>query len=206
VTVPETGTAQINPYGLPVEYKNLSSSTSKTAKVSGQQIVTQPLYISNDGDVALSVGATVTTTAKGVEIITKKDDIAKSTEKQAYVELQMAKSALKSLADDAAKDKITAEYATDATWSSASKLTLSTDDAVSNPSDTPLATLVASKVTTTTNDDNTTTTTVTYSEGSIWLFRLSGSVVTAPETAWSTNDNFTATIAFTFTPTTISET
>jgi hypothetical protein len=202
VTVPKTGTAQINPYGLPVEFKNLSADTTKVAKVSGQQIVTQPLYISNDGDVALSVGATVTTTAKGLEIVSSKDTIAKSTEKQAYVELQLAPSAQTTLDTDAAKDKVTAEYATDTIWANASALALSTDDAVSKKG---LATLAASKVTTTQDDEGKDVTTIKYAAGGICLIRLAGEVVTEPETAWSTNDSFSSTIAFTFTPTTTTD-
>jgi hypothetical protein len=205
VKVPTTGTAQINPYGLPVEFTKSASST-KSAKATGQQIVTQPLYITNEGDVALDINASVSTTVNGMEIVTDKSAIAKSTDKQAYIELQMVQSANKSLADDTAKDKIIDEFATDATWTAdgVSKLVLPAggDDAVE--SEKALATLAASKVTTTTENGKSTST-VTYNAGSIVLFRLAGDVVTKPDTAWATTDTFTSTIAFSFTPATTEE-
>jgi spore germination protein YaaH len=198
VTVPATGTAQINPYGLPVEFTKSASST-KSAKVSGQQIVSQPLYIVNEGDVALSIGATVTTTAQGVTIA--KEIKEGDEDKDAVVRLEMKQSANKTL-DDAGKDKIIDEFAATDTWASVdedSQVLLSTDDPVEKDG---LATLAASKVTTTTDTSNKTTKTVTYNAGSIVLFRLAGEVVTKPSTAWATTDTFTTTIAFTFTPST----
>jgi membrane-associated protease RseP (regulator of RpoE activity) len=195
VTVPTTGTVSINPYGLPVELKKSESST-KTAKVTGQQIVTQPMYISNEGDVALTVGATVTTTAKNFDLVDAKpaDTV---TDKQAYINLEMVQSANKSLSDDTAKDKIIDEYATDSTWTSATQLTLSSDDVTKED----MATLAASKVSGSGSDK-----TVTYNVGSIVLFRLAGNVVTKPDTAWTTSDSLTAKIAFTFTPATTTAT
>jgi hypothetical protein len=191
VTVPATGTAQINPYGLPVEFKKSESST-KAAKVTGQQIVTQPLYISNEGDVALDINATVTTTipktSKMSIVAAKPADT--DTEKDAYVYLQMVQSANKTL-DETGTDKIADECAADATWAKASQLVLSTDDKVS--SDAALATLAASKVT---------TDSVTYNVGSIVLYRLAGDVVTKPDSDWAETDTFSASIAFTFTPAT----
>jgi hypothetical protein len=195
VTVPTTGTAQVNPYGLPVEFTKSASST-KAAKVSGEQIVTNPLYISNEGDVALDISASVSTTVTGMEIVTDKTGLAKSTDKQAYIELQMVPSANKSLADDTAKDKIIDECATAATWTAdtVGKVVLPAggDDAVVGDK---IATLAASKVTGTGSDA-----VVTYNAGSIVLYRLAGEVVTKPDTAWATTDTFKATIAFTFTP------
>jgi hypothetical protein len=200
VTVPTKGTAQINPYGLPVEFTKSASST-KAAKVSGEQIVTQPLYISNEGDVALDINATVTTTAKGVELVTDKSTLAKSTDKNAYIELQMVQSANKSLADDTAKDKIIDECAASATWAADSVGMLVIDpESDDNTSDKALATLAASKVTGSGSDA-----VVTYNAGSIVLFRLAGEVVTKPDTDWTTTDTFTSTIAFTFTPATTAE-
>jgi hypothetical protein len=197
VTVPTTGEAQINPYGLPVELTKSASST-KAAKVTGEQIVTQPMYISNEGDVALDIAASVTTTVKNIELVTDKTGLAKSTDKQAYVELQMVQSANKSLTDDTAKDKIIDEYATAATWTADTVGTLALpaggDDAATADK---LATLAASKVTGTGSDA-----VVTYNAGSIVLYRLAGEVVTKPDdsTPWADGDGFTATIAFTFTP------
>jgi hypothetical protein len=192
VTVPTTGTAQINPYGLPVEFKKSASST-KAAKVTGQQIVTQPLYITNEGDVALDIAASVTTEAKGDASISGKALTGKETTKSVYAYLQMVQSANKTL-DDTGKDKIIDECASDSTWTAegVTKLDLDGSKAASKEK---MATLAASKVTTTDGKS-----TVTYNAGSIVLYRLAGDVVTKPSDDWATTDGFTATIAFTFTP------
>jgi hypothetical protein len=194
VTVPTTGTAQINPYGLPVEFKKSESST-KTTKASGQQIVTQPLYISNEGDVALDIAASVTTGVTGDATISTTELTGKETTKSIYAYLQMVQSANKTL-DDTGKDKIIEEFAADATWTTdkVGKLVLPKEDTDAATAE-KLATLAASKVTGSGSEA-----TVTYNVGSIVLFRVAGNVVTKPEDDWTTKDGFTATIAFTFTP------
>jgi hypothetical protein len=196
VTVPATGTAQINPYGLPVEFTKSESST-KTTKVSGQQIVTQPLYISNEGDVALDISASVTTGVTGDATIATAALEGTETTKSIYAYLQMVPSANKTL-DDTGKDKIIEEFAADATWTTdkVGKLVLPKEDTDAVTAD-KLATLAASKVTGTGSDA-----TVTYNVGSIVLFRVAGNVVTKPEDDWTAKDGFTATIAYTFTPAT----
>jgi hypothetical protein len=190
VTVPQTGTVQINPYGLPVEYTKSANST-KAAKVSGQQIVTQPLYISNEGDVALDISVSVTTTVTGPTLVTSKP-ADNETDKKVYLNLEMKQSANKSL-DETGKDKIIDEFAADATWTDAASLNLvagATPAAKDN-----MATLAAAKVTGTGSDK-----VVTYNAGSIVLFRLAGNVTTKPTTAWATTDTISSVIAFTFTP------
>jgi hypothetical protein len=200
VTVPESGTAQINPYGLPVKFTKSASST-KAAQVTGEQIVTQPLAIYNEGDVALDVAASVTTTATDNVTITAKALTGKETDKTVYAYLQMVPSSAKTK-DDTGKDKIADECASSDTWAAegVTQLVLKAPDDGAATQE-KMATLAASKVTTTT--DETTkkeTTTVTYSAGSIVLYRLAGNVTQKPDTAWTTDDGFTATIAFTFTP------
>jgi hypothetical protein len=197
VTVPESGTAQINPYGLPVKFTKSASST-KAAQVTGEQIVTQPLAIYNEGDVALDVAASVTTTATNDVTISKTAITEKTTGKAIYAYLQMVQSANKTL-DEAGKDKIIDEYATSDTWAAdgVSKLVL---DSAKEASQEKMVTLAASKVTTTTDAQGKETSTVTYNAGSIALYRLAGEVVTKPSDAWTTSDGFTATVAFTFTP------
>jgi hypothetical protein len=202
VTVPKTGAAVINPYGLPISF---TLSDSSTQKITGQQITTTPVSIKNDGDVSLDVGATVTTALtekSGMTLISTAPVTTgknASTGKDAYVYLQLAtvddaKGDATSKANDISDAVIKASVA-DSTWADATKLVLSTDDAVTSSK---LVTLVAATVTGTGSSQ-----TVTYNKGSVAAVRLAGNVVTAPEDdAWATTDGFTATIAFTFTPNT----
>jgi hypothetical protein len=198
VTVPGTGDAQINPYGLPVEATK-NKSGADPAKISGHQITTQPLYITNDGDIDLSIGATVTTTittGSNMEIVATAPT-SKTTDKQAFVYLELTPStktgATTTLTDDE-KDALIDEAAEwkKSTYSSTSKtqLLLSTDDPVSKSG---MATIKAVTVDSSTKAKS-------YGAGSIVQFRLDGTVTEEPEEAWSTKDGFTANIAFTFKP------
>jgi hypothetical protein len=223
VTVPATGTVTINPYKLPIDVTK-SDGTTK-AQISGEQITTVPLAIKNDGTVALDVGATVTTTngkSSGITLTNKSTVPASgetaSTDKNAFVYLEVV--SITADSNDTAKAVVTDESVTDATqqanklsdaiidacaddetWGEykASKsgaypdnmLVLSTDDPVSASN---LGTLAAAKTAKTENAA------AVYDVGSIALFRLAGDCITAPDEAWSTKDTFTATIAFTFTP------
>jgi hypothetical protein len=137
VTVPTTGAAQINPYGLPVEVKD---GDDVIAEITGQQITTAPLYITNNGNIALSVGATVTAETKGsVNLVTSAivtSGKSANTGKDIYAYLQMAK-----VAD--VKDVVVTDAATDLTtpvatvcadstaWSSTNNLVLNPDEEVS---------------------------------------------------------------------------
>jgi ribosomal protein L30E len=188
VTVPSTGTAQINPYGLPVEVKD-SAGSATLGKITGQQITTAPMYISNDGDIALTVGATVSATAsEGVNLVTKVN--AKSTAKDIYAQVQMvaapdsvagAKAAIGDLAIKACID--------DANWTSANSLAVSTSE-TSN----------SSMVTLAKNTMETDGSLATYAKGAIALVRLTGSVTESPADDWAETDSFTTTIAYTFKP------
>jgi hypothetical protein len=199
VTVPTTGAAQINPYGLPVEVKD---GDDVIAEITGQQITTAPLYITNNGNIALSVGATVTAETKGsVNLVTSAivtSGKSANTGKDIYAYLQMAK-----VAD--VKDVVVTDAATDLTtpvatvcadstaWSSTNNLVLNPDEEVSKSGIITLG-VQGEK----TNDDKTISS--TYGE-SVVAFRLAGSCVTAPaDDEWNEEDGFTATIAFTFTP------
>jgi hypothetical protein len=200
VTVPTQGSAQINPYGLPVTVTTTGSSTA--SKITGQQIVTTPMAIKNDGDVALTVGAKVVTTATGLTIVNKAPT-AKTTEKQAFVQLQMVASTATGDSTNKAtdiEDKIFSESADSSTWENATSLTLvgvttESPDAVATASE--MATLAASKVTKGTSGD-----TIEYQAGSIVLLRLTGTVTQNPTTAWAAADKFSSVITYTFQPAT----
>jgi hypothetical protein len=210
VTVPTTGTAQINPYGLPVEVKKTTSGAT-AAKISGHQITTQPLYITNNGDTDLSIGATVTTAVKSgstMEIVaTAPGSTETSKQAQVYLEVMASKqtSAAATLTSEE-KDKLIDEAAAwkEVAYSkdspAATQLLLSTDDAVTKSG---MVTIKGMKETSTTEGSGDTAKTVTvrtYQEGSIVQFRLDGKVTESPDEAWTTKDGFTATIAFTFKP------
>jgi hypothetical protein len=203
VTVTKTASAIINPYGLPYDIND--STDASVGKVTGQQIVTQPMYISNDGtDVDLSVSASVTTTASGVTLSNKSTSSVKNnTAKQAFVYLEMESS---NVTDVVAKtglidpDKVAAEYVDkdESIWqdysaSAENMLVLNTEAKASKDNMITLNKMVAA--TEAGKDD-------TYDKGSVALFRLAGDCVTSPTTAWATSDTFTATIAFTFAPVT----
>lgn len=216
VTVPDTGAVTINPYGLPVSFTK-SDDTTKV-EIVGQQITTAPLAIMNDGSVDLSVGATVTTTVaktSGIELTTATTVPAKgqpaNTEKQAFVYLEIvtvdpddgdAAAELKALkttegADindlviDACAADVWGTYKETSGKAPANMLALNPDEAVSKSD---MGVLKAAK--TAAEGD----TPAEYDVGSVGLFRLSGDCVTSPDSAWSTKDSFTTTIAFTFTP------
>lgn len=194
VTVPQTGTAQINPYGLPIE---LASGD----KIVGEQIVTHPLYVVNDGEVALAVTASVTGTAKGdlkfVASAPTDSDIYKS----AFVYLQMKSSALdnsnraSNSADPA--DVISGYDAADASaeyaawkqdYNADKDLVLVNEKAVEKAN----MVILDGKQEVSGNME--------YVAGSAAMVRLAGKVTESPRDAWSDRDGFTAAVAFTFKP------
>jgi hypothetical protein len=214
VTVPTTGTAVINPYGLPYALKD--SKSAEIGKVSGQQIVTQPLYISNNStDVAFDVNATVTTTtSKDLTLATKTTSGTKSTSKEAFVYLEMEPSTFAGKtqvdADTIAKECLDADEELWQTYSASANnfLVLTTAEGGAS-SKAAMATLAAMTTQNQKDTDGKTDkkdsegnilTEDVYSDGSVAVFRLAGDCVTAPSTAWSTSDTFSAKIVFTFTP------
>jgi hypothetical protein len=188
VTVPKTGTAQINPYGLPIEF---TDSNDKTYKVTGQQITTAPMAITNDGDVALTVGATATTKLaekSKVNFVTKASN--KSTTKDVLATLQLVQAPEKVAGDpDGINDLVIEACTTESNWTNASSLALSGTASVSNAS---MATLAASTLADGELDK--------YGAGSVVLVRLTGSVTESPTDPWTEDDGFTTTVTYTFKP------
>lgn len=206
VIVPQTGTASINPYGLPVDVEK--SDNSKATLAAGQQILSQPLYIKNQMGMGLKVGATVTAAVTGgfkfaateAAITGQAADaengvaaIAPATTNSGFVFLQSKASAVTG-ADNAVADDLIDEYAawTAQAYNSATDVILGTK-AVEQPD---FATLVAAKM------DDTTGAFDEYDAGSILLLRLAGKVVEAPKTPWKAADGFSTTVVFTFKPAT----
>jgi hypothetical protein len=187
VTVPDTGTVIINPYGLPVDVEGYDD-----VQISNEKITTQPLYITNNGKIDLSVGAKVTTTngkSSGIAFVTKLG--TDKTKKEVLLKLQMAQSAQSGAIDDKATQAIVEEFATASTWTATDVKTTAMDatggGTVADKDKVVLVGLTEGK----NGDDE-------YDEGSVVLFRLSGDVQQDAE--WTTKDSFTTNIAFTFVP------
>ncbi|MBD5170181.1 MAG: hypothetical protein HDT20_08735 [Oscillibacter sp.] len=209
VSVPTTGTAQLNPYGLPV-------ALDGTSKIVGEQIVSKPMFLLNNTDSNLKVSAAVTATAKGDLKLAAAAPAASDVTKSAHVYLQMKATEL----DDSSKatssaitagtdiqklDAATANAAF-AAWNQAfsatTDLVLVNDKTVEKAN---MVTLGASDVTVSGSGESATTT-VTYNKGSIAMFRLAGTAVADPKEAWTAKDGFSAVVAFTFKPDTTTAT
>ena len=203
VEVPTTGTAQINPYGLPV---SVVKSTDATVDLVGQKITTRPLSVKNQGTVALEMGV-----SSFVVVPTGEVSIATSagTEKEIKVDLQVAglDDAALALSTDNERlgELLIDQFAADDTWDNAQSLAApaagvgdtAADITAATSGTTALATLGAATV----KGDL-----VTYGNDSIALFRLTGDLAQEPEKAdgtanpWKNTDGFSATIVFKFVP------
>lgn len=178
VTVPTTGKAIINPYGLP--YK-LSADYS----VSNQQITTAaPLLIQNKSDVALAVTANLKGQAStGVTLEADGDtaDYSGVTDKKLHVTFQAFEAAGVDTNNATDNDILIPKFI--ALEDGDAKLT---GDVTTTAAD-ATGTLVLRE-----GKDN------ELQNGGAAFIRLSGEV--AKKAAWATTDTFTATIAFTFEP------
>lgn len=204
VEVPTTGTAQINPYGLPV---SIDKSDKTTVDLVGNQITTQPMSIKNQSAIPLEVGASLAVVPKGdVSIVASVGSSQKG--KEIAVDLEVAALNDSALAvattDRTLEDKLIDKFAADATWASSGSVSAPVAakgaTTVAPASGDGLAELGAATV-----DGRTTT----YGPKSIALFRLSGDLNEAPVTGssstatpdpWKEADGFEATVAFTFKP------
>lgn len=184
VTVPDTGDAVINPYGLP--YKMGESN------VVGQQIVTTaPLLIQNKSTAALKVTADVTGT-QGTGVTLDGANASTNYDTAATKNLQVKFQAFEAAGVDANtagdKDALITKFI-------ALKDSDASLEAVVTTAATP-ATDVNSKgdlVLREAKDGE-------LQSGGAAFFRLSGKV--AKKAAWATSDTFSAKIAFTFEPST----
>lgn len=213
VTVPETGKAFINPYGLDIEVPQDATDSGNTNKatISGQQIVSAPMAIKNESKMDLTIGATVTgaikenstmtfatTSTKGTPDLPENDVnyVAPSTSKSAYVYLQAKASTgadtdLIGTSTSVTADKIATAFAA---W--APEAYDANTDVVVSTREAKTENLVTLRAATITGSGASATT--SYNAGSIGLFRLTGDCPASPRTPWAAADGFTATIAFTF--------
>lgn len=208
VTVPTKGAVIINPFGLDLKLKEIgddgnAASGAADATISGQKIVTAPMFISNESEMNLQVGATVTGTPNG-DLRFASESAAESTSKTVYAYLQATPAtALSGVSTGITAANKAAAYAA---WAPEA-YDAATDVLVSDreTSTTNLVTLKAATLATSGS-----TTTITYKAGSIAMVRLSGDCPTSPRDAWTAadstatpavvGDGFTVTVAYTFTP------
>lgn len=217
VSVPTTGTAQINPYGLPVDF-TLSDTITKVS-VSGEQITSVPLSIRNEGTTKLSVNATlaVATDGTGNGVSVKKgaldpDNTPADKGKVINLALQVAglsdnKYAVSSL-DTTLDDNIIKAFADSATWASAKSLQAESTTAGTALADAPVA-KSASALAVLGAASEGAGGLVTYGKDSIAVFRLTGKLNESPtkveggndvDDPWTAADKFTATVVFKFKP------
>lgn len=178
VTVPATGKAIINPYGLP--YK-LNADNS----VSGQQITTAaPLLIQNKSAVALVVTANLkgeASTGVTLEDNTASTDYTIETDKKLRVEFQAFEA-----------DGVDTNNATDMDVLIPKFIALEDGDAALKGDVTTTAGDATGNLVLREGKDG------ELQNGGAAFIRLSGEV--AKKAEWATTDTFTATVAFTFEP------
>lgn len=188
VTVPTTGKAVINPYGLPI-------ALSETHNISGQGISNAaPLTVQNRSAVPLNVNVSITSAPLADSTFTFETNSAiGNTEKgnKGLVKFEMFRALGLTEATLADEDALIGGFAAldsaDALPANGVQLKglAGTPDAATN-----ILTLREGDA-----DGN-------LQAGGAAYFRLTGEAVKAPTTPWKATDGFTATIAFTFEPST----
>lgn len=205
VSVPSTGTAQINPYGLPVTITK--SDGVNSVSISGQQITSRPLNIKNQGETKLAVNASLLVAPTGdLSIIASNGSLGDG--KDAKVSLEVAglnsQDYAASSLDPTLEDKLLDAFVDDATWANAKSLAApGYAKGATAPSAAKSASAMAVLGAATVSAGMT-----TYGKDSIALFRLTGEVVEEPndgqstptDTPWAETDGFTATVVFKFKP------
>lgn len=211
VTVPGSTTATINPYGLPVALNAIDPPATdegeptpvKLGEVKGQQIVTQPLFIVNQGTSPLTVNATVTGKITGNLKFSPTDITSDMTTNSAYVYLQYKMSELASTSIQST-DKVIegtaisttggvkrdVAYTAFADWDDEFDATKNIVVGTTTSEQKFMGYLMGVKESGGAITE--------YSKGSIGMVRLSGKVVEDPKMAWTAKDGFSVTVAFTF--------
>lgn len=220
VTVPETGTVVVNPYGLPVSF---TKSDDTEVKITGQQITTAPMAIRNNTDLDLTVSVTVTGTAKGsLKFSTTSNAESTTAANNAFVYLQAQPltiadgTTLTTQEDDA--DTLSDAIMDGAIAWEASEYDADADVVVGTIKATKegFVTLAAADVTPEDKSDPSAPVAAfaTYNSGSIALIRLAGDLSPVTKTPWKESkeaegdtpavvgDGFEVKVAYTFAPAT----
>lgn len=210
VTVPATGTAQINPYGLPY---TITKGDESTVQITDQQITSAPLNIRNNGNYPMDVTASLKVVPTG-DVIVKKAALS-SAEKGKEINVTLEVAGLNSddlkvsAEDETLEDKLIDEFVKDETWASltaASKLVA--EDAAKGAAESAITAAKSTGAMVTLGAATVTEDAITYGPKSIALVRLTGKVNEAPndgtanpaDTPWASGDGFTAKVVFTFKP------
>lgn len=187
VTVPTTGQAIINPYGLPYSVGE--------ATISGQQITTgAPLLVQNKSTVPLSVSASIVSAKKGNFVFDANTIGTSETGNKGNVLFQMFEAPGVTEANATDTEVLNPKFAAlkdaDALCSTVlTETNLTASPAVPAVEENDIVTLKAANA----NGE--------LVDGGAAFFRLSGTVAKKPTVAWTTTDGFTAKITFTFEPT-----
>lgn len=184
VTVPTTGKAVINPYGLPI-------ALSEKYSISGQGISNAaPLTVQNRSAVPLKVNASITSAKTGNFDFETGGSLTSTTDNKGLVKFEMFPAPALTETTLENEDVLIGGFA-------------ALDSANALPAGGVQLMGVAGNPDAATNI-------LTLREGSAdgslqaggaAYFRLTGEAVKAPTTPWAADDGFTATIAFTFEPT-----
>ena len=207
VEVPTTGTAQINPYGLPV---TITKSDDKTVSLVGQKITTQPLNIKNQGTTALDVNASLAVAPKGgVAIVADVDNTTTGKEVKVVLEVAAMNDTTLAVSSDSETlgNLLIYRFDNEASWEDATTL-----DAPVAAKDTAAADITPAASNATMAVLGAVTPKAegfTYAKNSIALFRLTGDLNAEPTKTdagttvsdpWVDADGFSATVIFKFTP------
>lgn len=201
VVVPATVSAQINPYGLPVD---IVKSDSTKVSFTGQKILTQPTAaIMNKMGVDLTVKASVTGAVKALPTSSTATPMKLATEaltadttaKSVFAYVQ-AKASTQTGAPDTQTSHTIADALVDEYKGWTQAYDADKDILVKAGTETKenFITLKAAKM------DATSGAFDGYKAGSIAMIRVAGDAVASPREAWTADDGFTATIAYTFMP------
>lgn len=224
VVVPGNTTAVINPYALPVKVYNPEDASSSQL-VSGQQIVSQPMLLRNQGEIDLNVSVTLSAKEKGAFKLNEATatDITTSTDKTGRVYLQIMSNKTDATGGNLATvvgpdasssdiyDAALTIYATEAKWANAKAQQIQfTSKEVEHKNVAKLLGAQASE--SVTPGEIGSVSNPKYQDGSIALLRLSGVVVVSPKKPWTVGreasgdlaaiaaDGFEAKIVYTFAP------
>lgn len=213
VEIPNTGTAVINPYEMPVKAMYKATPDAKGEEVAALttagKIATQPLIGVSTCEVALDVGATVTGTPKGNLMLSNKDiSAAKTTSAVVYLEckqdMTLSSAEISSTDSDKPISGIKGQEAVAAfnAWPTSTYDFGTTDAAKAANADKVLVTESGSTklglCTLAAAKDNAGT--MEPQTGSFLLARLGGDVVQSPTDGWTAKDGVVVNVAFTFTP------
>lgn len=205
VTISNTGTATINPYGLPIELKSGSGQNEQVdATISGEQVTTvAPLTIANGSAVALAVTAEVTGAELGdAKLVSDLSTEVTDTDTPKNIVARFEAFPAPGFDGDPTAlpaDELNVAFAA-----------LKSEDAVLTAPVLPADDDGNGQMTTGTLVLREGTEDGDAQDGGVAFFRLAGEVVKNPTVAWSEGDStqnpavpadgFTATIAFTFEP------